>query len=162
MFSPLRFGSISLLLLTGFHFGARAQTVPPPAFYTTYTYTGYTVYDSSTIDPPTEVKGVGGTLTLNPAGTYEKRFSLKGPNGPMYFKQDGMFTISGDSIRFAFTDQRGADVQRGTYRYVPATRRLTITIFGYPAGNKGVYELVKKNAKPTPITHPKSVGKRRP
>jgi hypothetical protein len=38
-------------------------------------------------------------------------------------------------------------VQRGTYRFDPATRHLTITILGYPAGNKGVYELVA--AEPT-------------
>ena len=52
----------------------------------------------------------------------------------------------GDSIFFSFTDKYGADVQRGTFRYVAATRRLSITIAGYPAGNKGAYELVALTA----------------
>lgn len=131
---------------------------PTLPLFATYRYTAYTVYDSSSIDPPTAVSGVGGTLTLRPDSTYEKRLSIKGPNGTMYFKQDGRFSLRGDSIRFAFTDQKGPDVQRGTYRYKPGTRQLTITIFGYPAGNKGVYELVKSTAKATQLPakpHPK-------
>jgi hypothetical protein len=164
MFFRLLSRGCGLLVLTTLSFGARAQTTRPPAFYTTYAYTAYTVFenDSTSVDPPTKVSGVGGTLTLHPAGTYEKRLSIKGPNGLMQFRQDGRFTLSGDSIRFAFTDQKGDDVQRGTYRYVPASRRLTITIFGYPAGNKGVYELVQTNAPKANGTHSKAARKRHP
>jgi hypothetical protein len=115
----------------------------PAAFYTTYSYTAYTVYDHTTGDPPTEVQGVGGTLALRADGTYDKRLSLLlGSSGPRYFTQRGRFTTKGDSIYFKFSDLKGPDVQRGTFRYEPGTRRLTISIAGYPVGNKGVYELV--------------------
>ncbi|MBH8569701.1 hypothetical protein KB206_12470 [Microvirga sp. STS02] len=128
---------------------AQSAGVSLPSFYTTYRYTSYTVYDTTSLDPPTRVSGVGGTLTLRPAGTYEKRFTIPGNNNvPMLFKQDGTFTLAGDSIRFAFHDQKGADVQRGTFRFNPATRHLTITILGYPVGNRGVYELVATEPAP--------------
>jgi len=114
----------------------------PVAFYTTYSYTAYTVYDHTTGEPPTAVQGVGGTLALRADGTYDKRLSLLvGSSGPRYFTQRGRFTTKGDSIYFKFTDLKGPDVQRGTFRYEPSTRRLTISIAGYPVGNKGVYEL---------------------
>lgn len=129
------------LLLLGCCTGAvRAQSVSP-LLYTTYTYTAYTVHDTTTGEPPTQVCGVGGSLTLHPTGTYKKRLSIVGPQGPVYFKQDGTFAVAGDSIRFSFTDRKGSDVQRGTYRFDPSTRRLTIVIRGYPNGNRGVYEL---------------------
>jgi hypothetical protein len=116
---------------------------PPAAFYTTYTYTAYTVVDLTTGEPPTQVSGVGGTLALRADGTYAKRLSLLlGDSGPRLFAQQGKFTTKGDSIVFRFTDLKGSDVQRGTYRYNAKTRRLSITILGYPTGNKGIYELV--------------------
>ncbi|AMR29200.1 hypothetical protein A0257_20275 [Hymenobacter psoromatis] len=122
---------------------AAPAPTPPAAFYTTYSYTGYTVVDRTTGEPPTKVPGVGGTLALRADGTYDKRLSLlMGNTGPRLFSQHGRFTTKGDSIVFRFADLKGADVQRGTYRYVAKTRRLTITLDGYPTGNKGVYELV--------------------
>ena len=115
----------------------------PVAFYTSYTYTAYTVHDFTTGEPPTQVPGVGGTLALRADGTYDKRLSLLlGDSGPRFFMQHGRFTTVGDSIIFRFTDLKGSDVQRGTFRYTPKTSRLIITIGGYPPGNKGVYELV--------------------
>ena len=122
----------------------------PAAFYTTYSYTAYTVYDHTTGDPPTEVQGVGGTLALRADGTYDKRLTLLiGTSGPRYFTQHGRFTTKGDSIFFDFTDLKGHDVQRGTFRYAPETRQLSITLAGYPTGNKGVYELVAVAANST-------------
>ena len=116
---------------------------PPAAFYTTYSYTAYTVHDHTTGEPPTQVPGVGGTLALRADGTYDKRLSLlMGDSGPRFFTQHGRFTVQGDSIYFRFTDLKGPDVQRGTFRYLPKTRQLTISLAGYPPGNKGVYELV--------------------
>ncbi|RYY21481.1 MAG: hypothetical protein EOO36_00700 [Cytophagaceae bacterium] len=116
---------------------------PPPAFYTTYSYAAYTVHDLTTGEPPTQVPGVGGTLALRADGSYDKRLSiLLGDSGPRYFTQRGRFSTKGDSIFFDFTDLKGHDVQRGTFRYAPKTRQLTIAIAGYPPGNKGVYELV--------------------
>ena len=139
----------------------RAQATrpgPPPGFYATYRYTAYTVYDHTAGDPPTRVAGVGGTLTLFPTGAYDKRLRITGPHGPIDFVQHGQCTTGGDSIRFAFTDAKGFDVQRGTYRYDARTRRLTVAIAGYPPGNQGVYELVAENA---PAAAPKPGAKRR-
>ena len=124
---------------------ARAQVSSPPAFYTTYNYTAYTVFDTTSPDS-TVVRGVGGSLLLRPDGTYEKHLSIVVPGRPYYFNQTGTFTLTGDSIRFAFTDLKGADVQRGTFRFDPTSRHLTLTILGYPTGNKGVYELVAAEA----------------
>ena len=159
---------IQLLLLSLLPLLAHAQTVSPPSFYTTYSYTAYTVFDTTSPDPPTAVRGVGGSLLLRPDGTYEKHLSIVAPSGPYYFNQAGTFTLTGDSIRFAFTDLKGADVQRGTFRFDPTSRHLTLTILGYPTGNKGVYELVAAEApaaaptSPAPETpRPKSGKKRR-
>lgn len=130
-------------LITGFPIASRAQTTPLlPTFYTSYHYTAYTVFDTTSPDAPTTVPGVGGTLLLRPDGTYEKHLSIAANGAPHYFNQTGRFTLAGDSIRFAFTDLKGSDIQRGTFRFDPATRRLMLTILGYPTGNKGVYELV--------------------
>ena len=157
-----------LLVTTGLLLGlpprVRAQVVPSlPTFYATYTYTAYTVYDTTSTDPPTVVNGVGGTLTLRADGTYEKHFSIVIPSGPYYFNQTGQFTLAGDSIRFAFSDLKGADVQRGTFRFEPTTRHLTLTILGYPAGNRGVYELdaAPRVAPPPPAPTPAPGKKRR-
>ena len=133
---------VSCLAAAGLPLAAHAQTTPtPPTFYSSYSYTGYTVYDTTNPDPTT-VQGVGGALTLRPDGTYEKHLSIVANGAPHYFNQTGRFILTGDSIRFAFTDLKGADVQRGTFQFDPATRHLTLTILGYPTGNKGVYELV--------------------
>lgn len=116
---------------------------PPAAFYTTYTYVAYTVYDHTTDDPPTQVRGVGGTLALRADGTYDKRLTIvMGSSGPRYFTQHGRFSTRGDSIFFKFSDLKGPDVQRGTFRYVPSSNQLIISIAGYPPGNHGDYELV--------------------
>ena len=144
----------------------RAQAASPPAFYATYAYSAYTVFDTTSPDS-TVVRGVGGTLRLRPDGTYEKHLRITVPSGPHYFHQAGTFTLSGDSIRFAFTDAKGADVQRGTFRFDPATRHLTLTVLGYPAGNKGVYELVAAEAEaarkaPGKVFRPKPKRQRRP
>ncbi|MCC3155472.1 hypothetical protein Q3A66_20620 [Hymenobacter sp. BT770] len=164
-FSSLRFVGVCLLLSPLLALPAAAQTTAAlPPFYSTYHYTGYTVYDNTSTDPPTEVRGVGGSLTLRPDGTYEKHLSIVTPSGPHYFNQSGRFVLAGDSIRFAFSDLKGADVQRGTFQFNPANKHLTLTILGYPTGNKGVYELVAVDTKPvaTPaVLRVKTVKKRR-
>jgi hypothetical protein len=164
-FAYLRFFGFNVLLAALLAGQARAQTPASPAsFYATYHYTAYTVYDNTTTDPPTEVRGVGGQLTLRPDGTYEKHLSIVSPSGPHYFNQNGRFELAGDSIRFAFTDLKGADVQKGTFRFDPTNKHLTLTILGYPTGNKGVYELVATDAKPAAVPavlRSKTVKKRR-
>ena len=133
---------VGCLAAAGLPLAAHAQAIPAPStFYRSYSYTGYTVYDITNPDPTT-VQGVGGALTLRPDGTYEKHLSIVANGAPHYFNQTGRFFLTGDSIRFAFTDLKGADVQRGTFQFDSTTRHLTLTILGYPAGNKGVYDLV--------------------
>ncbi|MBD2767698.1 hypothetical protein IC235_07310 [Hymenobacter sp. BT664] len=143
----------------------RAQTSPPPPLYATYQYQAYTVYENASTTPPTKVPGVGGTLVLRPDSTYEKRLRIATPSGPYYFNQTGRFFLAGDSIRFVFTDAKGTDVQRGTFNFNPAKKQLTISINGYPAGNKGVYELIAAGANPTrtqTARPPKPTGRRPP
>ena len=155
------FSMISGLLLMAAIPAARAQVARPSgplALYQSYQYTGFTVFDTSSPDEPTTVRGVGGTLILRPNGTYEKHLSIVAPAGPHYFNQTGTFTLAGDSIRFAFTDLKGADVQRGTIQLDSTAQHLTLTILGYPAGNKGVYEVV---AAPVPAATP-ALGPPRP
>lgn len=128
---------------------AQAPTAPAPLLLIgNYRYTGYTVFDAESPNEPTAVRGVGGTLTLRPDGTYAKRLTLALGSRTVPFSQDGTYTLAGDSIRFAFRDQKGADVQRGTARLDSLGRHLTLTILGYPAGNQGVYELEAAPAVP--------------
>ena len=160
MLKTLRYASF--LLLTSLPAIARAQAKPPlPSFYSSYRYTDYTVFDTTSPGAPTTVRGVGGALLLRPNGTYEKHLSIVANGIPRYFNQTGRFTLAGDSIRFAFSDLKGADVQYGTFLYDPSTRHLTLTILGYPTGNKGVYELVATEtaapAATTPIAAPKAL-----
>ncbi|UOQ70085.1 copper resistance protein NlpE [Hymenobacter cellulosilyticus] len=113
-----------------------------PSFFTSYTYLSYSIVDTETSAKPMEAKGVGGTLTLHPDGTYQKRLQLSGNGGVMNFSQDGRFTFSGDQITFSYTDSKGqARVDQGAFRYQPKARTLTLTLIGYPAGNKGIYTL---------------------
>ena len=135
-----------------------------------YCYTAYTVFDTTTPDEPTRVAGVGGTLVLRPDGTYAKRLELRVNLKPLVFAQDGTWELRGDSIRFAFRDQKGADVQRGLARLDTLTHHLTLTILGYPVGNRGVYELQAVTdapvVVPAPVVpekpkQPKNPGKRR-
>ena len=132
-------------LLLGMFHPAAAQTpaaVPPATpLAGTYRYTAYTVFDAESANEPTAVRGVGGTLTLRPDGSYAKRLLLALGSRTVPFSQDGAYALAGDSIRFAFRDQKGPDVQRGTARLDSLGRLLTLTILGYPAGNRGVYEL---------------------
>jgi hypothetical protein len=160
--------SLSLLLAAA---TAAAQAPPPLRLIGSYRYTGYTVFDAESPNAPTSVRGVGGTLTLQPDGTYAKRLSLALGTRTIPFSQDGTYTLAGDSIRFVFRDQKGPDVQRGTARLDSMGRRLTLTILGYPAGNQGVYELEAVPAEailspvlapaPAPLPRAKTGKKRR-
>ena len=132
---------------------AQAPTQPPaqapPFGY--YRYTAYTVLDRSAPGPDslTVVPNVGGTLLLAGNGSYSKILTIEFPAGLRSFEQTGRVTFAApDSIAFAFTDAKGPDVQRGTYRYDPATGRLAIRLAGYPPGNEGRYELTDSRHEP--------------
>ena len=135
---------------------AQVPTAGLPALPGTYRYASYTVFDAESPNEPTAVRGVGGTLLLRPDGTYAKRLSLTLGTRTIPFSQDGTYTLAGDSIRFAFRDQKGPDVQRGTARLDSVKRHLTLTILGYPTGNQGVYELEVAAAEATvaPLPRP--------
>jgi hypothetical protein len=128
--------------------GAQAQCAAAPipkvapSFFSTYTYLSYTIQDKATSAEPMAARGVGGTLTLRPDGTFQKRLTLAGNGGTMSFDQDGRFTFAGDQIKFTYTDKKGQSrTDQGTFRLKPAARLLTLTLIGYPAGNKGIYTL---------------------
>ena len=155
-----RYAPLLLGLLPAISFPAAAQ-VSATAFQPlagTYRYTAYPVFDAESPNEPTAVRGVGGLLTLRPDSTYTKRFSITLGTRTIPFLQDGRYSVAGDSIRFAFRDRKGPDVQRGTARLDSAGRHLTLTILGYPTGNQGVYELEAAPAPPilvpTPIPVP--------
>lgn len=149
-YRPALLASGSGLLAALLPHPARAQA-PPPG---NYGYATYTVLDRTTPGPDslTAVPNVGGNLRLNADGTYHKSLSIVFPAGPRYFAQTGRVSFPApDSIAFAFTDLKGPDVQRGTYRYEPATGRLSIRLAGYPPGNEGRYELFAiQEGKPLP------------
>ncbi|TGE08433.1 hypothetical protein [Hymenobacter fodinae] len=119
-----------------------AKPVPKlaPSFFTTYTYLSYSILDIGTSPEPMAAQGVGGTLLLRPDGTYQKRLTLSANGGPMRFDQDGRFVFTGDQITFSYTDKKGqARTDQG--RFQLRNGLLTLTIEGYPAGNKSIYTL---------------------
>ena len=155
--------SLGLLLAAPRLAAAQAPGTPRP-LAGSYRYTAYTVFDTESPNEPTAVRGVGGTLTLRPDGTYAKRLSLALGTRTIPFSQDGTYALAGDSIRFAFRDQKGPDVQRGTARLDSVGQHLTLAILGYPAGNQGVYELEALPAAPAtePAVAPSAAPAARP
>ncbi|MCB2378984.1 copper resistance protein NlpE [Hymenobacter sp. BT635] len=120
----------------------KAAPVLTASFFRSYTYLSYAIVDRETSAKPMAAQGVGGTLTLHPDGTYQKRLQLSGNGGVINFSQDGRFTFSGDQITFSYTDGKGqARTDQGTFLFQPKARTLTLTLIGYPAGNKGIYTL---------------------
>lgn len=97
------------------------------------------------------------SLTLRPAGSYQQRPSIVGPQGPVHRKQNGTFGVSNDSIRVTFGDDKRVDVQRGTFQFDPATRRLNIVTRSLPSGPRGIYGLVAAK----PVALPETLGRRR-
>lgn len=111
-----------------------------PSFFTTYTYLTYDILDKSSGPTPIAAKGVGGTLTLNPNGTYQKHLQLANAGSTMSFDQTGRFTFSGDQISFSYTDKKGQPrTDQGAFRL--RNNLLTLTIQGFPAGNSSTYTL---------------------
>lgn len=162
LFRPFLLSAASTIGLAANSLAGHAQvlTLAPPAprlLAGTYRYTAYAVFDTESPNEPTVVRGVGGTLTLRPDSTYAKRFSITLGTRTVPFIQDGRYLVAGDSIRFAFHDQKGPDVQRGTAYLDSAGRHLTVTIIGYPAGNRGVYELEAVPAKATGAPPPVAI-----
>ncbi|SHJ57827.1 hypothetical protein SAMN02745146_3421 [Hymenobacter daecheongensis DSM 21074] len=148
---PNRSFFLLMLLLAGFTPGFAQQTkvtkparIAPPAasFFTTYAYLTYAIVDRQTKATPIPARGVGGTLTLHPDGTFQKRLTLQGNGGTLHFDQDGRFSFSGTQITFTYTDSKGQPrVDQGTFRLQPAVGLLTLTLVGFPAGNQGIYTL---------------------
>ncbi|TGD82498.1 hypothetical protein [Hymenobacter wooponensis] len=118
------------------------KSVPKLAtsFFTTYSYLSYSILDKGTSPEPMAAQGVGGTLTLRPNGTYQKRLTLSANGGVMNFDQDGRFTFTGDRISFSYTDKKGQP-RTDQGRFQLRNGLLTLTIDGYPAGNKSIYTL---------------------
>ena len=120
----------------------KATPVPTlaPSFFSTYTYLTYSILDKATSPAPIAAKGVGGTLTLRPDGTFQKALTLAGNGGTMRFDQSGRFAFTADRITFSYTDKKGQPrTDEGTFRL--AKGLLTLTMQGYPAGNQSIYTL---------------------
>jgi hypothetical protein len=111
-----------------------------PSFFTTYTYLTYTILDKSSGSAPVAARGVGGTLTLAPNGTYQKHLTLSVNGSSMPFDQTGRFTFSGDKITFSYADKKGEPrTDQGSFRL--RNGLLTLSIQGFPAGNQSTYTL---------------------
>lgn len=109
-------------------------------FFTTYEYLGYAILDQETSPQPLPARGVGGTLTLQPNGTYQKRLTVTTGSGPVNFSQDGQYTFSGNHISFTYTDKQGKPrTDQGTFLLQRGL--LTITLEAYPVGNQNIYTL---------------------
>ena len=125
-------GALLLTSLTG--------TRPDASFFTTYTYLSYSILDKESSSLPLPAQGVGGTLTLQANGTYQKHLTMSGNGGTMRFDQDGRFTFTPGHIRFTHPDKTGRPrTDEGTFRLNQGL--LTITLNGYPAGNQSIYTL---------------------
>jgi len=121
---------------------AAAIAAPAASFFATYAYLSYAIVDRETKAAPLPASGVGGTLSLHPDGTYQKRLTLAGNGGTLHFDQDGRFTFTGSQITFSYTDSKGQPrTDQGTFRLQPAVGLLTLTLQGFPAGNQGIYTL---------------------
>ena len=118
----------------------QTPTQPAGAVYTTYTYLSYAILDKGTSPTPLAAKGVGGTLTLRPNGTYQKHLTLAGNATTQHFDQEGSFTLTPGRITFVHPDPSGnSRTETGTFRLTG--KLLTITLEGYPAGNQSIYTL---------------------
>jgi hypothetical protein len=124
-------------------FAQRKATPAPtlwPSFFTTYTYLTYSIVDNSSGAIPIAARGVGGTLTLSPDGTYQKHLTLTANGSTMPFDQTGRFTFSGDHINFSYTDKKG-EPRTDQGSFLLRNTILTLTIQGFPAGNYSTYTL---------------------
>ncbi|RSK43473.1 hypothetical protein [Hymenobacter perfusus] len=118
----------------------QTQTQPAGAVYTTYTYLTYAILDKGTSPKPLAAKGVGGTLTLRPDGTYQKRLLLAANGTTQHFDQEGRFSLTPGRITLTHSDPNGTNrTDAGTFRLTG--KLLTITLEGYPAGNQSIYTL---------------------
>lgn len=118
----------------------QAQTQPAGAVYATYAYLTYAILDKGTSPKPLSAKGVGGTLTLRPDGTYQKRLLLAANGTTQHFDQEGRFSLTPGRITFTHPGQSGTSrTDAGTFRLTG--KLLTITLEGYPAGNQSIYTL---------------------
>ncbi|ALD20537.1 hypothetical protein [Hymenobacter sp. DG25A] len=113
---------------------------PTPSFFTTYTYLSYSILDKATSPDPMPARGVGGTLTLRPDGTYQKHLTLAMNGTTMPFDQAGRFTFAANHISFSYTDKKGQPrTDEGIFQL--RNGMLTITLQGYPATNQSIYTL---------------------
>ena len=141
----LRFFAFLACLLLGAP-TVRAQRATPPApklkpsFYTTYTYLTYSISDKGSGPAPISARGVGGTLTFRPDGTYEKHLQLANGGTTMSFDQTGRFIFTGDQITLSYADKKGEPrTDQGSFRL--RSNVLTLIIQGFPAGNYSTYTL---------------------
>ncbi|HEX8424663.1 hypothetical protein [Hymenobacter sp.] len=142
----IRFLFFLVCLLLGAPLVSSAQRAASPAptlqpsFFATYAYLTYDILDKASGPTPIAAKGVGGTLTLNPNGTYQKHLTLAANGTAMPFDQTGRFAFTGDQITFSYTDKKGQPrTDQGSFRL--RNNLLTLIIQGFPAGNYSTYTL---------------------
>ena len=115
--------------------GADGQAAPTG----TFAYAHYVV--GLTGQPNTVFNQLNGTLTLNADGTYDKRLGVI--TGPDTTKtaDHGTYKVSGNTITFDFPDRHDGlpHTYGGTFRYLPATKALSLRLND---NGQGMYEQV--------------------
>ncbi|MCC3158470.1 hypothetical protein LJ737_14565 [Hymenobacter sp. 15J16-1T3B] len=128
---------------------ARTAAAPaaklPAQFFGSHTYVAYVIYDPSISKEPTNTRGVGGTLWLGPAGTYEKKLEFPGPYGQFHFDESGRYKIEGNRISFTYADSKGQPVTYGgTFHFDQKSLSLGMVLNEDAKGGREVYGLVAK------------------
>jgi hypothetical protein len=110
----------------------------PLTFYQTWNYGPYIIYMTKYNGGKPTVTNSGGTLSLGPNGTYEKKFSIPGPYGPSYFNETGKFQLrdirkSGEAqsgkITFIYTGSDGKPISYGgTFSFGAKSLSLALTL----------------------------------
>ncbi|MDO7845840.1 hypothetical protein Q5H92_05690 [Hymenobacter sp. M29] len=119
----------------------------PTKFFTTYTYTVYLVYAPKYSPKPSNTRGVGGTLTLGPSGSYEKKLTIPGPYGRNHFDETGRYTLNGKNIQLTYTDSHGKPVTYGgTFNYSEPAQALSMVLNQEADGGREVFGLVVKGS----------------
>ncbi|RSK47114.1 hypothetical protein [Hymenobacter rigui] len=117
----------------------------PAQFFGTHTYVAYVIFDPNHSSQPTRTRGVGGTLWLGPAGTYEKKLKIPGPYGPYTFNESGRYTVKGNRINFTYAESKGQPVSYGgTFHFDTASLSMGMILNEDEKGGREVFGLVVK------------------
>ncbi len=116
----------------------------PVQFFSTYAYSVYVIVYKGEV---TNTRGVGGTLSLGPDGSYQKRLEIAGPYGNYHFDETGHYRLDGKKITFEYTNSKGEKASyNGTYNFNLKALSLTLILNQEPTGDREVFGLFIKGS----------------